>query len=132
MKIKLESVFISDLDKALSFYTDVLGFVKRKDIPMGDTRYVTVVSPDEPNGTELLLEPNGEHPPTKAYKKALYDEGIPLTAFLVDDIESECARLKGLGVSFRSEPERCGSEIMAVFDDTCGNLIMIYQVDSEQ
>jgi len=132
MKIKLESVFISDLDKALSFYTDVLGFIKKRDIPMGDTRYVTVVSPEEPDGTELLLEPNGEHPATKVYKKALYDEGIPLTAFLVEDIESECARLKGLGVSFQSEPERCGNEVMAVFDDTCGNLIMVYQVDSEQ
>ena len=99
---------------------------------MGDTRYVTLVSPDEPNGTELLLEPNGEHPATKAYKKAIYDEGIPLTAFLVKDIAPEHARLKGLGVTFRSEPERFGSEVMAVLDDTYSNLIMIYQVDSEQ
>jgi catechol 2,3-dioxygenase-like lactoylglutathione lyase family enzyme len=132
MKIKLESVYVSDLDKALSFYTNVLGFVKKKDIPMGDTRYVTLVSPDEPDGTELLLEPNGEHPATKAYKQALYDEGIPLTAFLVDDIEAEHARLIGLGVTFRSDPERVSGEVMAVLDDTCGNLIMIYQVDSEQ
>ncbi len=113
MKIKLESVYVSDLDKALSFYTNILGFVKKRDIPMGDTRYVTVVSPEEPDGTELLLEPNGEHPATKAYKKAIYEEGLPLTAFLVDDIESECARLKELDVNFRSEPQRFGNEIMA-------------------
>ena len=131
MKIKLESVYISDLDKALSFYTDVLGFVKKRDIPMGDTRFVTVVSPDEPDGTELLQEPNGEHPATKAYKKALYEEGLPLTAFLVDDIESEYARLREAGVEFRSEPQRFGDEVMATFDDTCGNLIMIYQVGGE-
>jgi len=131
MKIKLESVYISDLDKALSFYTDVLGFVKKRDIPMGDTRFVTVVSPEEPDGTELLLEPNGEHPATKAYKKALYEEGLPLTAFLVDDIESEYARLRESGVEFRSEPQRFGDEVMATFDDTCGNLIMIYQVGGE-
>ncbi len=128
MKIKLESVYISDLDKALAFYVDVLGFVKKRDIPMGDTRYVTVVSPDEPDGTELLLEPNGEHPATRAYKRAIYDEGVPLTAFLVDSVESEYARLKARGVSFRSGPASCGDVMTAVFDDTCGNLIMIYQV----
>ena len=89
MKIRLESVFISDIDKALAFYTDVLGFVKKRDIPMGETRYVTVVSPDEPDATELMLEPCGEHPATKAFKKAIYEEGIPLTAFLVDDIAKE-------------------------------------------
>jgi len=132
VKIKLESVFISDLDKALAFYVDVLGFVKKRDMPMGDTRYVTVVSPDEPDGAELILEPNGEHPPTRAYKRALYDEGIPLTAFLVDNVESEYARLKARGVSFRSAPALCGGAIAAVFDDTCGNLIMIYQAAGGQ
>ena len=94
---------------------------------MGETRFVTVVSPEEPEGTELLLEPNGEHSATKVYKKALYDEGIPLAAFQVDDIASEYTRLQELGVSFRSEPTKFGDEIMATFDDTCGNLIMIYQ-----
>ncbi len=132
MKIKLESVYITDLDKAIAFYTNVLGFVKKRDIPMGQTRYVTVVSPDEPDGTELLLEPCGEHPATKVFKKAIYDEGLPLTAFLVDDIESEYARLKELGVTFRSKPQNCGTEIMAVFDDTCGNLIMIYETTEDQ
>jgi len=132
MKIKLESVFISDLDKALAFYVDVLGFVKKRDMPLGDTRLVTVVSPDEPDGTELLLEPNGEHPATRAYKRAIYDEGIPLTAFLVDNVESEYARLKARGVSFRSGPALCGDTMTAVFDDTCGNLIMIYQAADEQ
>jgi len=132
VKIKLESVFISDLDKALAFYVDVLGFVKKRDMPLGDTRLVTVVSPDEPDGTELLLEPNGEHPATRAYKRAIYDEGIPLTAFLVDNVESEYARLKARGVSFRSGPALCGDTMTAVFDDTCGNLIMIYQAADEQ
>ena len=131
MKIKLESVFISDLDQAIAFYTDILGFVKKRDIPMGETRYVTVVSPEEPDGTELILEPNGEHPPTKAFKKSLYEEGIPLTAFQVDDIALEYSRLTELGVSFRSEPQQFGNEIIAVFDDTCGNWIMIYEVGSE-
>ena len=127
MRIKLESVFVSDLDKALAFYTDVLGFVKKREIPMGDTRFLTVVSPDEPDGTELVLEPNGEHPPTKTFKAALYEEGIPLTAFQVDDAIAEHQRLTELGVVFRSGPERFGTETMATFDDTCGNWIMIYQ-----
>lgn len=109
MKIKLESVYISDLDHALDFYTNVLGFMKKHDIRYDEnTRYVTVVSPQEPDGTELLLEPNGEHPATKVYKKAIYDEGLPLTAFLVDDIEAEHKRLTDKGVVFLS-PSRSDS-----------------------
>ncbi len=130
MKIRLESVFITDIDKALDFYTGKLGFVKKHDIPMGETRYVTVVSPEEPDATELLLEPCGEHPATKVFKKAIYEEGLPLTAFLVDDIAAEYERLTGLGVEFRGEPVRQGETSMATLDDTCGNLIMIYQVHS--
>ncbi len=131
MKIRLESVFISDIDKALAFYTDVLGFVKKRDIPMGETRLVTVVSPDEPDATELMLEPCGEHPATKAFKKAIYEEGLPLTAFLVDDIAKEYERLTAKGVEFRSPPKRHGTESMATLDDTCGNMIMIYQTHSD-
>jgi catechol 2,3-dioxygenase-like lactoylglutathione lyase family enzyme len=128
MKIRLESVSINDLDQALDFYTNVLGFVKKRDMRYDEhTRVVTVVSPDEPDGTELLLEPNGEHLATKAYKKALHDEGIPMTAFLVDDIEAEHKRLTDKGVVFKSQPQRFHDVTMAVFDDTCGNLIMIYQ-----
>ena len=131
MKIKLESIYVSDLDQALAFYTEVLGFVKEKDTPIGNSRYLTVVSSDEPNGAELLLEPNGEHPATKAYKKEIYEEGIPLAAFLVEDIIAEHARLQSLNVVFRTDPERFGSETIAMFDDTCGNLIMIYQTHTE-
>lgn len=132
MRIRLESVYVSDLDKALAFYTDVLGFVKRRDIPMGDTRFVTVVSPEERDGTELILEPCGEHPATKTFKQAIYAEGIPLTAFLVDDLAREYARLTALGVRFRGPPKRHGSESMATLDDTCGNFIMLYQEHAEQ
>lgn len=131
MKIKLESISVSDLDRALAFYTDVLGFVKKQDLPASETgagaRFVTVVSPEEPDGTELLLEPSGEHAATKAYKKALFEEGIPFTAFLVDDIDSEYALLKSRGVSFRGEPKIVGKVRLAIFDDTFGNLILIYQ-----
>ena len=127
VRIKLESVFVTDLDKALAFYTGKLGFVKKQDIPMGETRFVTVVSPEEPNGTELMLEPNGEHPATKAFKTALYKEGIPLTAFWVEDIQAEYKRLKELGVVFRSKPQDYGPSTAAILDDTNGNLIMIYQ-----
>ena len=131
MKIRLESVFITDIDKALDFYVGKLGFVKKRDDPMGETRFVTVVSPEEPDGTELLLEPNGEHPATKAFKKALYEEGIPLTAFLVEDVEAEFRRLAALGVEFRGEPQRFENSTVATLDDTCGNLIMLYQEHSD-
>ncbi len=129
MKIKLTSVSIDDYDKALKFYTEVLGFVKKKDIPLGSgARWITVVSPEDPDGTELLLEPNADYPAMKALKEALAKDGIPFTAFQVDDIQKEYARLKKLGVEFTMEPTNMGMTIMAVFNDTCGNLIQIYQV----
>ncbi len=128
MRINLVSVYVSDLDHALAFYTEKLGFVKNKDIPMGDTRYITLVSPEEPDGTELLLEPNGEHAATKAFKQAIYAEGLPLAAFEVDDIQAQYQRLRDLGVEFKSPPNQFGSETLAVLDDTCGNYIMLYQL----
>ena len=129
MKIKLTSVSIDDYDKALKFYAEVLGFVKKRDIPLGaGARWVTVVSPEDPDGTELLLEPNADYPAMKALKEALVKDGIPFTAFQVDDIQKEYARLKKLGVEFTMEPTNMGMTTMAVFNDTCGNLIQIYQV----
>ncbi len=129
MKITLTSVSIDDYDKALKFYTQVLGFVKKRDIPLGNgARWITVVSPDEPNGTELLLEPNADYPAMKALKESLVKDGIPFTAFQVDDIQKEYARLKKLGVEFTMEPTNMGMTTVAIFDDTCGNLIQIYQV----
>lgn len=130
MKIKLASVSIADYDKALKFYTEVLGFVKKHDIPLGgDARWLTVVSPDEPNGTELLLEPNADYPAMKALKEALVKDGIPFTAFQVDDTYKEYERLKSLGVEFTMEPTNMGTTIVAILDDTCGNLIQIYQLN---
>jgi catechol 2,3-dioxygenase-like lactoylglutathione lyase family enzyme len=129
MKIKLASVSIDDYAKALRFYTDILGFVKKHDIPLGgDARWLTVVSPEEPDCTELLLEPNAEYPAMKALKEALVKDGIPFTAFQVADIAEEYARLTKLGVEFTMEPTNMGQTTVAVFDDTCGNLIQIYQV----
>ncbi len=127
MKIKLSSVFVDDQDKALKFYTEVLGFVKKADIPLGEAKWLTVVSPEEPNGTELLLEPS-DNPATKAFKTALFQQGITLAAFAVDDIRKEYERMKKLGVAFTMEPTDMGMTIMAVFNDTCGNLIQLYQV----
>jgi catechol 2,3-dioxygenase-like lactoylglutathione lyase family enzyme len=130
MKIKLTSVPIDDYDKALKFYSEILGFVKKRDIPLGEgARWITVVSPEEPDGTELLLEPNADYPAMKALKEALVDDGIPFTAFEVDDVQEEYARLKQLGVAFTMEPTNMGMTTAAVFDDTCGNLIQIYQVN---
>jgi catechol 2,3-dioxygenase-like lactoylglutathione lyase family enzyme len=129
MKIKLTSVSIADYDKALHFYTEILGFVKKHDMPLGGgARWLTVVAPDEPNGTELLLEPNADYPAMKALKAALVEDGIPFTAFQVDDIHEEYARLKKLGVVFTMEPTNLGPTMVAVLDDTCGNLIQLYQV----
>ena len=129
MKIKLTSVSIDDYDKALKFYTEVLGFVKKQDIPMGGgARWITVVSPEEPDGTELLLEPNAGYPALKALKESLVKDGIPFTAFQGDDIQKEYERLKKLGVVFKSAPKKAGPVTQAVLDDTCGNLIQLYQV----
>lgn len=129
MKIKLTSVSIDDIDKALNFYTEKLGFVKKQDVPMGPgIRWVTVVSPDEPDGTELLLEPNATYPAMKALKESLIKDGVPFTAFHVDDIQKEYERLLKLGVKFTMPPTVMGPATLAVLDDTCGNLIQIYQV----
>jgi len=129
MKIVLTSISINDYDKALKFYTEVLGFVKKRDIALGEgARWLTVVSPEEPDGTELLLEPNADYPEMRALKEALVKDGIPFTAFQVDNIQKEYAKLKELGVEFTMEPTNMGMTTMAVFDDTCGNLIQIYQV----
>lgn len=129
MKIKLTSVSIDNLDKALKFYTEILGFTKKQDVPMGpDIRWVTVVSPDEPDGTELLLEPNATYPAMKTLKESLVKDGVPFTAFQVEDIQKEYERLQKLGVRFTMPPTVMGPATLAVFDDTCGNLIQIYQV----
>jgi catechol 2,3-dioxygenase-like lactoylglutathione lyase family enzyme len=125
MKIHLTSVFVDDQAKALRFYTEILGFVKKHDVPVGEKdRWLTVVSPDEPGGTELLLEPAG-HPAVKAYRDALVGDGIPLAQFAVDDVRTEYERLRALGVRFVQEPLEMGAVTTAVFDDTCGNLIQI-------
>ena len=130
MKIKLTSVSIDDYDKALKFYTEVMGFVKKHDIPLGDSaRWITVVSPEEPNGTELLLEPNAYYPAMKALKESLVRDGMPFTAFLVGDVQEEYERMKQLGVEFTKEPTNMGMTTAAVLDDTCGNLIQIYQLN---
>jgi catechol 2,3-dioxygenase-like lactoylglutathione lyase family enzyme len=126
MKIVVTSVLVDDQAKALQFYTDVLGFAKKADIPMGEARWLTVVSPQDPGGTELLLEPDG-HPAARPFKEALVADGIPYTSFGVDDVRAEFARLRGLGVVFTQEPVAMGPVTTAVFDDTCGNLIQIAQ-----
>ena len=126
MKIKLNSVLVDDQDKAVAFYTGVLGFVKKHDIPLGEFRWLTVVSPDGPDDVELVLEPNA-NPAAKIYQKAIFDQGIPLTAFDVNDVQKEYERLKERGVVFRTKPTKAGPTTIAVFEDTCGNLIQIYE-----
>ena len=126
MKIKLNSIFVDDQEKALKFYTEILGFVKKTDIPFGKNRWLTVVSIDEPNGTELVLEPN-DNPAAKIFKEEMFNQNIPFTAFEVEDIQSEYNRLKSIGVVFTMEPNDTGPIILAAFDDTCGNLIQLYQ-----
>lgn len=124
MRINITSVLVDDQDKALAFYTDVLGFVKKVEVPVGGAKWLTVVSPDEPDGTELLLEPDA-HPAVQPFKQALVEDGIPFTQFAVDDVHAEFERLRGLGVRFTQQPAAMGDVTTAVFDDTCGNLIQI-------
>jgi catechol 2,3-dioxygenase-like lactoylglutathione lyase family enzyme len=124
MRINLASIHVDDQQKALRFYTEVLGFVKKTDVPLGGHSWLTVVSPDDPDGVELVLEPD-EHPAVKPFKAALVADGIPFTSFAVDDVHKEFERLKGLGVTFTQEPASMGPVTTAVLDDTCGNLIQI-------
>jgi catechol 2,3-dioxygenase-like lactoylglutathione lyase family enzyme len=124
VRINLASVLVDDQDKALRFYTEILGFLKKTDVPVGEARWLTVVSPDAPDGTELLLEPDG-HPAAKPFKQALVDDGIPYTSFAVDDVKAEYDRLRARGVRFTQEPLEMQSVTTAVLDDTCGNLIQI-------
>lgn len=124
MRIHLTSAFVDDQEKALRFYTEVLGFVKKHDVPLGEDRWLTVVSAEEPDGTQLLLEPS-RHPAVAAYKTGLAADGIPAASFAVDDVHAEFDRLRGLGVQFTQEPLEMGQVTTAVLDDTCGNLIQI-------
>jgi catechol 2,3-dioxygenase-like lactoylglutathione lyase family enzyme len=124
VRINVTSVLVDDQEKALSFYTDVLGFVKKTEVPVGDALWLTLVSPDDPDGTELLLEPDG-HPAAGPFKRALVDDGIPFTSFAVDDATAEYERLREKGVRFTQEPVEMDSVTTAVLDDTCGNLIQI-------
>jgi catechol 2,3-dioxygenase-like lactoylglutathione lyase family enzyme len=127
MRINLTSVLVDDQEKALRFYTDILGFRKKTEVPLGEHRWLTVVSPDEPDGTELVLEPDA-HPAAKVFKAALASDGIPFTSFAVDDVQQAFERLRTLGVEFTQEPAEMGPVTTAVFDDTCGNLIQIAQM----
>ena len=126
MRIILTSIFVDDQEKALRFYTEVLGFTKKADVPLGEHRWITVVSPTDPDGVQLVLEPS-DHPAVKPFRDALVADGIPMTSFGVDDVAAEFARLSGLGVTFTQDPAAMGPVITAVFDDTCGNLIQISQ-----
>jgi catechol 2,3-dioxygenase-like lactoylglutathione lyase family enzyme len=129
MKISFCSIPISDYEQALKFYTEMLGFVKKHDIPLGGgARWLTVVSPDDPDGTEIVLEPNADYPAMKALKESLMADGIPITAFEVDDVQKEYARLRALGVEFTMEPTNMGPTTVAILNDTCANLIQIFQM----
>jgi len=130
MKIKLTSVFVKDQDKALKFYTGILGFIKKLDIKAGNYRWLTVVSPEDQDGTQLVLEPN-DNPAAKAYQEAIFKQKIRATSFFVQDIQKEYERLKKLGVKFTMEPAKVTGSTIAVLDDTCGNLIQITQLDSK-
>jgi len=126
MRVKLNSIMVDDQDKALKFYTNTLGFVARKDIPVGEFRWITVVSPEGPDDLELVLEPNA-NPAGKTFQKAMLSQGIPATAFETDDVQRDFERLKARGVEFTKPPTKAGPVTIAVFADTCGNLIQIYQ-----
>ena len=126
MRIHLTSILVDDQDEALRFYTEVLGFEKKTEVPLGEHRWLTVVSPEDPAGTELVLEPD-THPAAKPFKEALVTDGIPFTSFAVTDVAAEFERLQALGVTFTQQPVAMGPVTTAVFDDTCGNLIQIAQ-----
>jgi catechol 2,3-dioxygenase-like lactoylglutathione lyase family enzyme len=126
VKIVVTNVFVDDQDKALRFYTKVLGFVKKTEVPLGEHRWLTVVAPDEPDGTELLLEPDS-HPAVRPFKRALVEDGIPYASFAVKDVQAEYERLRSVGVRFTQPPVEMGPVATAVLDDTCGNLIQIAQ-----
>jgi predicted enzyme related to lactoylglutathione lyase len=126
MKIYLTSVYVDDQDKALTFYTQVLGFIKKSDFPVGQFKWLTVTLPEEPGGVELLLEPN-DNPAARQFQKALFEQGIAATSFAVEDIQKEYERMKDLGVAFRMPPTQMGPATVTVFDDTCGNLIQLAQ-----
>ena len=130
MKIFVTSVLVDDQEKALRFYTEILGFSKKNDVPAGAYRWLTVVSPEGAEGVELLLEPNA-FPPAQTYQKALFDAGIPATMFGVDDVRKEYERLKGLGVVFPTKPTAMGPVTIAVFEDTCGNLIQMAEMTQQ-
>ena len=127
MKIKIASLFVDDQDKALAFYTEVLGFVKKTDISAGEYKWLTVVSSEEPDGVELLLSPN-DNPAASTYQKAIFEQGISATLFFVEDIQKEYERMKNLGVTFTMEPTPTTGSTIAVFNDTCGNLIQLIQL----
>ena len=127
MRIKLTSLVVDDQEKALRFYTDVLRFIKKNEIPMGPYRWLTVVSAEDPTGAELSLEPN-VHPAAKAFQQAMFAFTIPLASFEVSDLEADCARLRSLGVAFVREPLNAGPVRVALLDDTCGNVVQLYQV----
>jgi predicted enzyme related to lactoylglutathione lyase len=129
MRITVTSVFVEDQTEALQFYTEVLGFNKKRDIPLGENSWLTVISPGQPEGPELLLEP-ADHPAVGPYRKALTADGIPATTFEVDDVQSEYERLTAAGVSFTQPPMEMGEVTTAVLDDTCGNLIQIHSAQT--
>ena len=130
MKIKLTSIHVDDQEKALRFYTDVLGFVKKTDVGAGEYRWLTVVSPDEPDGTELLLEPN-DNPAAKAYQQALFEQNIPAAMFFTDNIKADYERMKARGANFTMPPTDVTASIIARVDDTCGNQIQLTQLASQ-